>query len=86
MDISSNPASKIRHVSNLQSLLNASGSTLPVLFSKAGCFFYHADVCELPAPSVPLDMVIDNTVFQNVFRTGHDVERATGMIDFLQRS
>ncbi|CAL1147167.1 unnamed protein product [Cladocopium goreaui] len=36
----------------------------------AGCFFYHADVCELPAPSVPLDMVIDNTVFQNVFRSG----------------
>ena len=45
---------------------------LPVLFSEAGCFFYHADVCDLPAPSVPLDMVIDNTVFQNVFRTGDD--------------
>ncbi|CAK8994319.1 unnamed protein product [Durusdinium trenchii] len=36
----------------------------------AGCFFYHADACELPEPSVPLDLLIDNTIFQNVYRSG----------------
>ncbi|CAE7254375.1 ANK2 [Symbiodinium sp. CCMP2592] len=36
----------------------------------AGCFFHHFDVCELPAPTVPLDLIIDNTVFQNVHRSG----------------
>ncbi|CAE6936338.1 Ankrd7 [Symbiodinium natans] len=38
--------------------------------SSAGCFFHHADVCELPAPTVPLDLVVDNTVFQNTYRSG----------------
>ncbi|CAE7824460.1 Ankrd7 [Symbiodinium sp. CCMP2456] len=37
---------------------------------RAGCFFHHFDVCELPAPTVPLDFIIDNTVFQNVHRSG----------------
>eukprot|EP00439_Symbiodinium_sp_Y106_P033078 s1037_g3.t4 len=36
----------------------------------AGCVFHHFDVCELPAPTVPLDLIIDNTVFQNVHRSG----------------
>jgi len=31
-----------------------------------GVTFYHADVCDLPSPSAPLDLIIDNTVFQNV--------------------
>jgi len=31
-----------------------------------GAFFYHADVTELQPPMAPLDLVIDNTVFQNV--------------------
>ncbi|CAE7665087.1 Ankrd7 [Symbiodinium necroappetens] len=37
---------------------------------RAACFFHHFDVCELPAPTVPLDLIIDNTVFQNVHRSG----------------
>lgn len=32
----------------------------------AGASFYHGDVFDLPPPSMPLDLVVDNTVFQNV--------------------
>lgn len=37
-----------------------------------GAFFYHADVCELPPPTGPLDLLVDNTVFQNVHGTDHE--------------
>eukprot|EP00930_Biecheleria_cincta_P072041 TRINITY_DN59485_c0_g1_i1.p1 TRINITY_DN59485_c0_g1~~TRINITY_DN59485_c0_g1_i1.p1 ORF type:complete len:326 (-),score=49.42 TRINITY_DN59485_c0_g1_i1:269-1246(-) len=38
--------------------------------SSAGVFFHHANVCDLPRPVTPLDLVIDNTVFQNLCRSG----------------
>lgn len=35
-----------------------------------GASFYLEDVSNLKEPSVPLDLVIDNTVFQNMYRQG----------------
>lgn len=46
-----------------------------------GAVFYHGDVCDLPAPSSTLDLVIDNTVFQNV----HGTESEAGYLDALRR-
>jgi hypothetical protein len=39
-------------------------------FRQPGAFFYHSDVCDLPVPTVPVDLIVDNTVWQNVRRNG----------------
>eukprot|EP00929_Paragymnodinium_shiwhaense_P102632 TRINITY_DN65840_c0_g1_i1.p1 TRINITY_DN65840_c0_g1~~TRINITY_DN65840_c0_g1_i1.p1 ORF type:complete len:337 (+),score=55.45 TRINITY_DN65840_c0_g1_i1:112-1122(+) len=48
--------------------------------STAGLEFYHMDVCKLPAPTIPLDVIVDNTVFQNM-----DAEQLPGYLDALRR-
>ncbi|CAK0894706.1 unnamed protein product [Prorocentrum cordatum] len=46
-----------------------------------GAFFHHADVLRLPAPRAPLDLVVDNTVLQNVLRgEDGDLDRYLGAL------